>query len=29
MNVQLLKWSSEFGIDAAWNMLCGIPGESR
>jgi ribosomal peptide maturation radical SAM protein 1 len=27
MNVQLLKWSSEFGIDAAWNMLCGIPGE--
>ena len=28
MNVQLLKWSCEFGIDAAWNMLCGIPGES-
>jgi magnesium-protoporphyrin IX monomethyl ester (oxidative) cyclase len=27
MNLQLLKWSSEFGIDAAWNMLCGIPGE--
>ena len=23
MNVQLLKWSLEFGIDAAWNMLCG------
>jgi magnesium-protoporphyrin IX monomethyl ester (oxidative) cyclase len=23
-----LKWTSEFGIDAAWNMLCGIPGES-
>jgi magnesium-protoporphyrin IX monomethyl ester (oxidative) cyclase len=28
MNVQLLKWSSECGIDAAWNLLCGIPGES-
>lgn len=28
MNVQLLKWTREFGIDAAWNMLCGIPGES-
>lgn len=28
MNVQLLKWSREFGIDAAWNLLCGIPGES-
>ncbi|MDT4965637.1 MAG: hypothetical protein QOJ64_374 [Acidobacteriota bacterium] len=28
MNLQLLKWSREFGIDAAWNMLCGIPGES-
>lgn len=28
MNAQLLKWSCEFGIDAAWNMLCGIPGES-
>jgi ribosomal peptide maturation radical SAM protein 1 len=28
MNVQLLKWSCEFGIDASWNMLCGIPGES-
>ena len=27
MNLQLLKWSCEFGIDAAWNMLCGIPGE--
>ena len=27
MNVQLLKWSREYGIDAAWNMLCGIPGE--
>lgn len=28
MNLQLLKWSSEFGIHAAWNMLCGMPGES-
>jgi ribosomal peptide maturation radical SAM protein 1 len=28
MNLQLLKWSSEFGIDVSWNMLCGIPGES-
>jgi len=28
MNLQLLKWSQEFGIDAAWNFLCGVPGES-
>ena len=28
MNLQLLKWSSECGIDVAWNMLSGIPGES-
>jgi ribosomal peptide maturation radical SAM protein 1 len=28
MNLQLLKWLNEFGIDAAWNMLSGIPGES-
>jgi ribosomal peptide maturation radical SAM protein 1 len=28
MNLQLLKWSCEFGIHAAWNMLCGIPGDS-
>jgi ribosomal peptide maturation radical SAM protein 1 len=28
MNLQLLKWSCEFGIDLAWNMLCGLPGES-
>jgi len=27
MNLQLLKWSREFEIDAAWNMLCGVPGE--
>ncbi len=28
MNLQLLKWSLEFGIDVSWNLLCGIPGES-
>lgn len=28
MNLQLLKWSREFGIDVAWNLLCGVPGES-
>lgn len=28
MNLQLLKWASEYGIDASWNMLCGLPGES-
>jgi magnesium-protoporphyrin IX monomethyl ester (oxidative) cyclase len=28
MNLQLLKWSREFGVDAAWNLLCGVPGES-
>ena len=28
MNLQLLKWTREFGIDAAWNLLCGVPGES-
>ena len=28
INLQLLKWSREFGIDAAWNFLCGVPGES-
>lgn len=28
VNLQLLKWLNEFGIDAAWNMLSGIPGES-
>jgi ribosomal peptide maturation radical SAM protein 1 len=28
MNLQLLKWAREFGIDASWNLLCGIPGES-
>jgi ribosomal peptide maturation radical SAM protein 1 len=29
MNVQLLKWSLEFGIDAAWNILCGVPGDAN
>lgn len=28
MNLQLLKWSREFGIDASWNLLAGMPGES-
>jgi ribosomal peptide maturation radical SAM protein 1 len=28
MNLQLLKWSCEFGIDVAWNLLSGVPGES-
>ena len=28
INLQLLKWSAEFGIEAGWNMLSGLPGES-
>ncbi|HYV10320.1 MAG TPA: RiPP maturation radical SAM C-methyltransferase [Pyrinomonadaceae bacterium] len=28
MNLQLLKWCCELGIDVSWNMLSGIPGES-
>jgi ribosomal peptide maturation radical SAM protein 1 len=28
MNLQLLKWSSEFGIHTSWNILSGLPGES-
>jgi ribosomal peptide maturation radical SAM protein 1 len=28
MNLQLLKWSCELGINAAWNLLCGVPGEA-
>ena len=28
MNLQLLKWSREYGIDVSWNLLSGIPGES-
>jgi ribosomal peptide maturation radical SAM protein 1 len=27
-NVQLLKWCLEFGIDPAWNILYGFPGEN-
>lgn len=27
MNLQLLKWSREFGIHTSWNILSGIPGE--
>jgi len=26
MNLQLLKWSREFGVDVSWNILCGLPG---
>jgi ribosomal peptide maturation radical SAM protein 1 len=26
-NLQLLKWCGEFGVDVAWNLLSGIPGE--
>src|SRR5215813_2610303 len=28
MNLQLLKWAREFGVDVSWNLLCGVPGES-
>ncbi len=28
MNLQLLKWCCELGIDVSWNMLSGIPGDS-
>ena len=27
-NLQLLKWCMEFGINVAWNLLSGIPGDS-
>jgi ribosomal peptide maturation radical SAM protein 1 len=27
-NVQLLRWCEELGIDVAWNILSGFPGES-
>lgn len=27
INVQLLKWCREFGIQVTWNMLMGFPGE--
>ena len=26
-NIQLLKWCKELGVDAAWNVLWGFPGE--
>jgi ribosomal peptide maturation radical SAM protein 1 len=26
-NIQLLRWCEELGIDAAWNLLAGFPGE--
>ncbi|HWO21508.1 MAG TPA: RiPP maturation radical SAM C-methyltransferase [Kofleriaceae bacterium] len=26
-NIRLLKWSAELGIDVAWNVIYGIPGE--
>jgi len=26
-NIQLLKWCKELGVDAAWNILWGFPGE--
>jgi ribosomal peptide maturation radical SAM protein 1 len=29
INVQLLKWSQELGMQVLWNFLCGIPGESE
>lgn len=28
-NIQLLKWCQEQGINAAWNILYGFPGETR
>lgn len=27
-NIQLLRWCEELGIEVAWNILAGIPGES-
>ena len=26
-NIQLLKWCKETGLEVAWNILCGVPGE--
>ena len=26
-NIQLLRWCDELGINVAWNLLCGFPGE--
>jgi ribosomal peptide maturation radical SAM protein 1 len=28
-NVQLLKWSKEYGISVAWNIIWGFPGETN
>jgi len=28
-NVQLLKWSREYGVHCDWNLLYGFPGETR
>jgi ribosomal peptide maturation radical SAM protein 1 len=28
-NVQLLKWSREYGVHCEWNLLYGFPGETR
>jgi ribosomal peptide maturation radical SAM protein 1 len=28
-NVQLLKWSREYGVECEWNLLYGFPGETR
>lgn len=28
-NIQLLRWCEEIGIDAAWNLLAGFPGEDQ
>jgi hypothetical protein len=27
-NVQMLKWCQEYGVEAAWNLLYGFPGET-
>jgi ribosomal peptide maturation radical SAM protein 1 len=27
-NIELLKWCREYGVVAAWNLLCGFPGET-
>ena len=29
LNVQLLKWAGELGIDVLWNLLSGIPGAAE
>jgi ribosomal peptide maturation radical SAM protein 1 len=28
-NVQLLKWCKEYGVEVAWNLLYGFPGETE